>query len=60
MLQFFFANNGSQHEPYKWQEQARMQNQRDFQVQIIVSVVFGLSAFLAFCVGLVLDDVGDH
>jgi hypothetical protein len=36
--------------PLKWQDQVRKQHQRDFQVQFVVSIVFGFSAFIAFCV----------
>jgi hypothetical protein len=38
--------NGS----YRWQDQFKQGNQRDFQIQLLISFVFGTSAFLAFCV----------
>ena len=41
---------GAGNDTWRWQDQARKQSQRDFNVQIVVSVVFGASAFLAFCV----------
>ena len=33
-----------------WNDQFKSTNQRDFNVQVAISVVFGLSAFLSFCV----------
>ncbi|KIW72314.1 hypothetical protein PV04_00518 [Phialophora macrospora] len=33
-----------------WNDQFKSTNQRDFNLQVIISVVFGLSAFLSFCV----------
>lgn len=33
-----------------WNDQFKRSNQRDLKVQVVVSVVFGLSAFLSFCV----------
>ncbi|KIX93864.1 uncharacterized protein Z520_10489 [Fonsecaea multimorphosa CBS 102226] len=33
-----------------WNDQFKSTNQRDFNTQVIISVVFGLSAFLSFCV----------
>ncbi|KAK5461280.1 hypothetical protein LTS15_003343 [Exophiala xenobiotica] len=33
-----------------WNDQFRSTNQRNIKVQVVVSVVFGLSAFLSFCV----------
>ncbi|KAG9783924.1 DUF221-domain-containing protein, partial [Aureobasidium melanogenum] len=40
--------NGSKNP--SWNDQFKSTNQRDFKVQLIISVVFGLSAFLSFCV----------
>ncbi len=33
-----------------WNDQFKSTNQRDFKIQVVISVVFGLSAFLSFCV----------
>ncbi|EXJ96011.1 hypothetical protein A1O1_01137 [Capronia coronata CBS 617.96] len=33
-----------------WNDQFKSTNQRDFKVQLVISVVFGLSAFLSFCI----------
>ena len=38
-----------QHPP-SWTDQANPDNQRDFAVQSIISVAFGVTAILAFCV----------
>lgn len=50
LSQFVFDSGDRGNDTYRWQDQARQQSQRDFQVQFVVSVVFGASAFLAFCV----------
>lgn len=42
-------NDTGEHVP-RWQDQIKEDNQRDTKVQAIVSIVFGLSAFLSFCV----------
>jgi len=33
-----------------WNDQFKSTNQRDFKIQVVISLVFGLSAFLSFCV----------
>lgn len=47
---------------YKWDDQTR--DQRDLIVQSIISIGFGLAAFIAFCVrgdrGLGLEDTTDY
>ena len=36
----------------RWQDQIAGQNQRDRNIQVIISLVFGLTAFISFCVCL--------
>ena len=42
--------NGS--DKNNWLDQATKEGQRNLGVQVAISVVFGLSAFLTFCVGI--------
>jgi hypothetical protein len=42
-----YSDDNSTHTP-RWQDQ--FTNQRDIGVQLVVSIVFGLSAFISFCV----------
>ena len=48
IMSLLTANGDSGEKPPTWQTQAT--NQRDLGVQVILSVAFGLSAFIAFCV----------
>ncbi|EXJ79214.1 hypothetical protein A1O3_08715 [Capronia epimyces CBS 606.96] len=47
-LKVVMSLNGSKSP--SWNDQFKSTNQRDFKVQLVISVVFGLSAFLSFCV----------
>lgn len=38
--------------PPTWQDQAKIDNQRDLKVQFVLSVAFGLAALLGFCVSV--------
>ncbi|RMZ92683.1 hypothetical protein DV736_g117, partial [Chaetothyriales sp. CBS 134916] len=50
-LSSYFAagNSTSPTPPIKWTDQFLKDNQRDFWVQMVISIVFGSTAFLAFC-----------
>ncbi|RMD44347.1 hypothetical protein DV735_g814, partial [Chaetothyriales sp. CBS 134920] len=43
------SNGTSPTPPIKWTDQFLKDNQRDFWVQMVISVAFGSTAFLAFC-----------
>ncbi|KAK5949227.1 hypothetical protein OHC33_009768 [Knufia fluminis] len=44
------SNSTNTTKPPSWLDQAKDENQRYFGVQLVVSLTFGLSAFIAFCV----------